>query len=125
MAASPAPSLHSQVSLLVGGNLAHVACDAVVNASNHWLTSGKGRFMPTLPLPFPHMVPNAGVNGALHAAAGPCLLEQCLSLGGCDVGQAKMTLGHGLPAHYVLHTVGPEEKDSDRAEKLRYPSTYM
>jgi O-acetyl-ADP-ribose deacetylase (regulator of RNase III) len=60
-----------------------------------------------------------GVNGALHAAAGPCLLEQCLSLGGCEVGQAKMTAGHGLPAPYVLHTVGPEGKDSDRADKLR------
>lgn len=59
------------------------------------------------------------MNGALHAAAGPCLLEQCLSLGGCEVGEAKMTSGHGLPARYVLHTVGPEGTDSGRTEKLR------
>ena len=63
--------------------------------------------------------PGIGVNGALHAAAGACLLEQCLSLGGCEVGQAKITGGHELPARYVIHTVGPEARDSDRADKLR------
>ena len=94
--------LHGKVSLLAGGNLVHVGVDAVVNASNHWLTSGKG------------------VNGALHSAAGQCLLEECLSLGGCAVGEAKMTSGYNLPASHVTHTVGPEGKDQDRAQSLRW-----
>ena len=61
----------------------------------------------------------AGVNGALHSAAGRCLLEECLALGGCDVGQAKMTSGYDLPARHVIHTVGPHGNDKDRAALLR------
>lgn len=94
--------LSEKVALLPGGNLAHVAVDAVVNASNQWLNTGKG------------------VNGALHSAAGECLLAECLSLGGCQVGEAKLTAGYQLPASHVIHTVGPEAKDTGRKQLLRY-----
>ncbi len=62
----------------------------------------------------------SGVNGAIHSTAGDCLLEQCLSLGGCEAGQAKITSGYNLPASYVIHTVGPEGRDKERASLLRY-----
>lgn len=60
------------------------------------------------------------MNGAIHAAAGPGLLNECLALGGCGVGQAKITSGHNLPARYVIHTVGPEAREENRRELLRY-----
>ena len=60
------------------------------------------------------------MNGAIHTAAGPGLLEECLALGGCAVGQAKVTSGHNLPARYVIHTVGPEAREVNRSELLRY-----
>lgn len=55
----------------------------------------------------------------IHSAAGRCLLEECLSLGECEVGEAKMTSGYHLPAKHVIHTVGPEGKDKDRDKLLR------
>ena len=63
--------------------------------------------------------PTVGVNGAIHSAAGGCLLEECLSLGGCEVGGAKITQGYNLPANRIIHTVGPEAKDTNRKELLR------
>ena len=61
-----------------------------------------------------------GVNGAIHSGAGECLLEECIRIGRCEVGDAKLTSGYNLPARNVIHTVGPEGKDADREEKLRY-----
>lgn len=83
---------------IVEGDITKLEVDAVVNAANEGLTDG------------------GGVNGAIHRAAGPGLGEECRRIGGCPTGEARITGGYGLPARWIIHTVGPVWQGGDRGE---------
>ena len=89
------------------GDITKEIADAIVNAANPTLLGG------------------GGVDGAIHRAAGPGLIEECRKLGGCRHGEARITKGYNLPAQFVIHTPGPIYSDGKHGEAETLRDSYL